>query len=362
MAVQHRGAVVAGGDIVLRAVFTDDAGCLVDLDAVPSIYIYDEDVDTATIEAEADAQVYTSALAGPLTATRLSTGYYTYTYTVPTSADEGSWHDLWTGVINGAADYELFEFDVTRGFNASEQQLGNNTLVVVQLNGDITNSAGDQALVPLTLSYATTYSPLYASPDLVRLEMGRWIDYIPDSTLALMAHISSKEADFIHGATTQCWGNIQLARTKFVVFDTVWRCLNIPGQGQSAGYSTGKKKVLGDLQITSGNTVVEVPDEIYEYVREQRDEWWRVVNAGGNIVPGQGFAPNFAVKGVFDPDRRVTGRLWESPEDHFYPQPTANRKARRNGRRRGRFAYDSARTRGLGRSSLYRFPHDPDRG
>lgn len=354
MAFQHRGAVVAGGSIILRAVFTDDAGCLIDPDSTPVIYIYDEDVETSTIESEADAQTYTSALAGPLTATQLSTGYYTYTYTVPSSADAGSWHDLWVGAINTADDYEIFEFDVTRGFDVSDQQLGNNMLLVVELSSDITNSDGDESLEDTVLGYATTYSPLYASPDLIRLEMGRWIDYIPDSTLALMAHLSSKEADFIHGADTRSWGNIQLARTKFVVFDCVWRCLNIPGQGQQAGASTGKKKTLGDLSISDGNTDIEVPDEIYEYVREKREEWWRVVNAGGNIVPGQGFAPTFGVKGIYDPDRRLNGRLWENPEDFNYPQPTVNRKTRRAGRRRGRFGYHGVRPRGGGG---YRYPY-----
>lgn len=353
MAVQHRGAVVAGGQIVLRAVFTDDAGCLIDPDSTPVIYIYDEDVDDEVIDEEATAQVYTNSLAGPLVATQLSTGYYTYTYTVPTSADAGTWHDLWVGAINGADDYEVFAFDVTRGFNVSEQELGNNMLVVVQLSSSITNSSGDEALAAASLGYATIYSPLYASPDLIRLEMGRWIDYIPDSTLALMAHISSKEANFIHGPDTRSWGNIQLARTKFVVFDCVWRCINMPGQGQEAGSSSGKKKTLGDLSITDGTVNVEIPDEIYEYVRQQRNEWWRVVNAGGNIVPGQGFSPTFATKGIYDPDRRLVGRLWENPEDFNYPQPSANRKTRRSGRRRGRFGFHDDRPRGGGG---YRYP------
>ena len=353
MSVQHRGAVLAGATITLRAVFTDEAGCLIDLDAVPTIYIYDEEVDTDTIAEEAAAETYTSALSGPLTATRLSTGYYTYDYTVPDSSDAGTWHDLWVGTINTTDDYEMFAFDVDVGFNADDQNLGNNMMLIVKLSADITNDDGDEALTATTLWYTTTYSPLYASPDLIRLEMGRWIDYIPDDTLALMAHVSSKEADFIKGPKTRSWGNIQLARTRFVVFDTVWRCLNIPGQGQQAGASSGKKKVLGDLSISDGTTDIQVPDEIYEYVRKQREEWWRVVNAGGNIVPGQGFAPTFGVKGMYDPDRRLNGRLWESPENHPYPQPTVNRKVRKSGRRRGRFGYHDDRPRGGGG---YRFP------
>ena len=346
MADSHRGAALAGEEIILRAIFTDEAGCLIDLDSVPVIYIYDEDVGTDTIKDEADAGVYTSALAGPESATRLSTGYYTYTYAVPAGADAGLWHDLWVGTINSTDDYEIFTFEVDTGFNADDQQLSNNMMLIVKLSSDIANDDGDEFLAETTLWYTTTYSPLYASPDLIRLEMGKWIDYIPDDTLALMAHISSKEANFIQGAAAQGWGNIQLARTKFVVFDTVWRCLNIPGQGKQAGYSSGKKKSLGDLSITGGNPVIEIPDEIYEYVRKQREEWWRVVNAGGNIVPGQGLTPTFGVKGIFDPDRRLNGRLWESPEVYSYPAPTVNRKLRNSSRRRGRFGFYDNRTRG----------------
>ena len=339
MATQHRGSVLAGESIVLRAVFTDGDGDLIDLDAVPQIYIYDEDVDTATIADEAEAQVYTSALAGPLAATKLSTGYYTYTYTVPDGADAGAWHDLWVGTINSTDDYEVFSFQVDVGFDASSQTLSNNTMVIIDLSSSITNAAGDQALERTRLYYTTIYSPLYASPDLIRLEMGRWIDYIPDDTLALMAHLSSKEANFIQGPAQEGWGNIQLARTKFVVYDTVWRCLNIPGQGREAGYSSGAKKTLGDLSISGGTVEVGVPEDIYKYVREQREAWWRVVNAGGNIVPGQGLDPTFAVKGLMDPDRRLNGRLWESPETFKYPQPSANRKVRKANRRRGRFGF-----------------------
>jgi len=345
MSIQHRGAVLAGEVITFRAVFTDETGGLINLDALPEVYIYDEDVGSDVIAEEAEAQVYTSALAGPFAATLLSTGYYTYDYTVPASGDSGTWHDLWVGTINTTDDYEIFAFDVDEGFNASDQMLSNNNMLIIKLGATITNLAGDESLAATSLYYTTTYSPLYASPDLIRLEMGRWIDYIPDDTLALMAHISSKEADFIHGAKTAAWGNIQLARTKFVVFDTVWRCLNIPGQGREAGYSSGKRKSLGDLSITGGSPTVDVPDEIYEYVRKQREEWWRVVNAGGNIVPGQGFSPTFSVKGMMDPDRRLTGRLWESPEVGRYPQPSANRKVKTAGRRRGRFGFDDYRPR-----------------
>jgi hypothetical protein len=74
-------------------------------------------------------------------------------------------------------------------------------------------------------------------------------------------------------------------------------------------------------------------------VLAQREEWWRVVNAGGNIVPGQGLGPSVAIKGQYDPERRNIGRLWESPDEFTYMQPTSNGKVKYAGRNRGLFSY-----------------------
>lgn len=343
MAIQHRGSVLAGEEIILRAIFTDGDGDLIDLDSPPVIYIYSADTSEEDIESEADDETYTSALIGPLTATRLSTGYYSYTYTVPDDGSEGSWYDLWVGTINSTSDYKIFTFNVDVGFEADDQVLENNTMVIIELSSNISNSAGDAFLEATKLYYTTTYSPLYASPDLIRLELGRWISYIPDDTLAMMAFLSSKEASFIQGYTAKNSSELNFARQRFVVFDSVLKCLNIPGQGREAGYASGNKKTLGDLSISIGSPVTTISDDIYKYFMEQRQEWWRVVNAGGRIVPGQGLSPVTAVKGLYDPDRIDVGRLWESPRTQRYDQPTVNGKTIRNGRRRGRFGFSDRR-------------------
>jgi hypothetical protein len=323
---------------------TDASGALIDCDSVPDVYIYDESVSTDDIED--DIGTWALALVGPLTPTRLSTGYYTYTYTVPASSTAGAWHDVWIGQVDGGDNYEVLLFDVTAEVTIAIQSIQDNTMIIVQLSGDITNDDGDETLTAQKLYYSVTYNPMYASPDLVRLEVGRWLDYIPDDTLALMIHWASKEADFIQGVSPEGWSNLRLARTKFVVFDAALRALNIPGAGNEAGFSSGRKKSLGDLSIQDGSPRTTVPKEILLWVQEQRTAWWRVVNAGGNIVPGQGLDPTFAVKGEYDPDRRVRGRLWQDPEEFNYAQPTVNRRARNAGQRRGRWGfYDRRRNR-----------------
>jgi len=370
-----RNSVLSGETIDLRVVFTDDAGNLVDPDAgaipVPpptlpapvliQVYIYDESVDTDVIEAEIAASTFTSALDGPFTPTRIATGFYEYSYTVPTSSDEGLWHDVWVSQVDGVDSNQLFEFTVDVGADLTIQQLLNNELILIELADSITNTAGDKSLAStITLSFMTVLSPFYASPDLVRMEAGLWLDFVPDSTLALMIHWSSKEVDFIAKTPTNS-SDFQFARTKFVVADTVLRALTLPGGSNglgigSGGVGIGGRKTLGDLTIDNkdsrSNVAVMssgVDVETMKYYRTQRDEWWRVVNAGGTIVPGQSFEPSYAIKGKYNPDRRNAGRAWISPDETYYLQPGVNTKIREIGRDRGRFTFDPYRTYTRGR-------------
>jgi hypothetical protein len=117
------------------------------------------------------------------------------------------------------------------------------------------------------------------------------------------------------------------------------------GGGSSAGYTTGGKKQLGDLMIDQGDVVTTVDKETVDFLRERRNEWWRVVNAGGNIVPGQGLAPTYTVKGILDPDRRNVGRLWDDITPANFPIPTVNRKVRENPRLRGRWRFEQPQRR-----------------
>jgi hypothetical protein len=342
----HRGAVLTGQSISLRIVFTDAAGNLVDPDAVPDLYIYDPTVDSTTITLEVDARTYASAASGPVVSTRLSTGYYSYEYTVPTGSAEGLWRDVWVCEIDTAFVSETFSFTVTVGASLSDQSIGKNTMLVVELDSTITNTAGDQFLDYTKLYYTTVYSPLYASPDLMRLEVGKWIDWIPDDTLALMIHWASQEADFIQGAIPSSQANLQLAQTKFVVYDAAYRALMIPGQGSVAGSTGQKSKSLGDLSIKNGKGETVADASTLAWIKQCREEWFRVLNAGGNIVPGQGLNPTYAVKGGSDPDRNRRGRQWASPSEYPYAVPTANTWVRREGQRRSKKAFGDRFSRG----------------
>jgi len=347
-----RNAVLAGEVVNLRVVFTDDAGKLVDTDAIPSVYIYDQTVARDTVDAELSALTFTSVLAGPLTPTRITEGFYELQYTVPAGQNEGTWHDVWVANVNTVAANKVFSFNVEQGANVSTQNIGLNTLITVELDSSIANTDSSKTLgEDVLLSYTTTLSPFYASPELVRTEAGTFLDYIPDDTLALMIHWASKEADFVTPPKVMSQ-RLGYARAKFVVFDTVLRSFNMPGgrsgftasQGISA---EGTKKSLGDLMIdrsSSARSLVPstssgVDVETVAYFREQRQQWYQVLNGGAFTNPGQGFAPNSATRGLYDTNRRVAGRLWENPENVVYPVAGANVKRIRPGSRKGRFGY-----------------------
>jgi hypothetical protein len=347
-----RHSVLTGETVDLRVVFTSDAGSLVDTDALPAVYIYDESVAVDIIEAEILAATYTSALAGPLVPTLLSTGFYEYSYSVPIGSNEGIWHDVWIGSVGTVASSDYFAFAVDVGADLSLQVLLDNELILIELDSSIQNLLATATLgVDTPLAFSTTYSPLYASPDLVRLEIGSIIDYIPDDTLALMIHWSSMEADFISPSKKCSVKDFDFARTRFVMYDAALKSINLPG---GAGSLNGSKKSLGDLSITGGSSAKGIPItsggvdiETIKDLRRRREEWWRVVNAGACIVPGQGLGPISGTKGRFDPDRRLSGRLWENPENNTYPQPSVNTKRLKAGRQRAKFTFGRTRRRNL---------------
>ena len=343
----RQSGVLAGQTIVLYAIFLDPTEALVDTDDLPEVYIYDDSLTDEEIQEEVDAESYASAVDGPLTATRLSTGYYKLEYSVPADAS-GTWSDVWVAEVEGVSAGEVLSFVVSTAVTITTQYIGNNTMIIVELAPTIANADNTLTLgETLKLYYTTTYSPLYASPDLVRMEVGRWIEHISDDTLALMIHWASKEADFIHGAQALNSGNLVFAKTRFVVYDAALKLILMPGSGvvTAASAAGGGKKQLGDLLIEAGSGAASaIDDATISWLEEQRREWFRVVNAGGNIVPGGMLPPSLAVKGICDPDRPLIARMWEDPREYNYSQPTINGKGLSrapNGRirRRGRLGF-----------------------
>lgn len=326
-----RDKAPVGQTITLRAIFRDGAGNLIDVDAgYPNVHIYNPDVSSSDIAQFIEDSDFTSADATILAAsvTQLGTGYYEATWTVPVGAELGPWTDVWEAQISGVDVTDYFVIEVIRVGNVQIQTIDENTLIVITISEDVQDVDGNSLGSEEYLTFSTKYNPYYASPDLVRLECGSWLDGIPDDTISLMIHWSSIEANLI--ATAPSTGPLfNAARTKFVIYDAALRTLMIPVD------MGGKQKQLGDLMIKNDSKFVEVISEL----KKKREEWFRVVNARGTIVPGQSFAPAVATKGRYDPDRGRIGRLWWPAQDFPYLQPAGNEKVRRVDQRKFKKAF-----------------------
>jgi len=306
-----RDSVPVGQTVTLRAIFLNGSGEPMDVDSM-SVKVYDP---SGAVDG-----IYTSV-------TNISTGYYELDVTLSATATTGVWTDEWTGTISGVDVKNTFKFTVEEMGSAQTQTIGNNTLIVVLIEKTIADSDGRTLEEEQQVTFSTRYSPYYASPDLIRAEVGTWLDSIPDDTLSLLIHWSSKEVDLITPAGIRRHSNYSQARTMFVIYDVALRCLTLPAAGTGSG-----TKMLGDLMIKKN---LDFRDAV-EDLKKKRQEWFRVVNAKGNITPGQSFAPSIAVKGSNHPENRRVGRLWWNPLDYPYAVPIGNRKIRKAGERKFR--------------------------
>ncbi len=317
-----------GQTVSLRAIFRDPAGNAVDPDpGTLALYLYDEETDASELDDAIEASDYTGAdeVIAPGSITQISTGFYEYEWAVPIATDTGTWYDMWVCDIQGVETATYFRITVTDTGEIEAQSIGENTLIIVLLASTIAGTSGDTLEEETQLSFSTTYSPYYASTDLVRLECGSWIAGIPGDTLALMIHWSSLSADAY--TPSHCSGldpHFQTARTRFVIFDAVLRALVLPA---SLG---GKKKALGDLMIENDSTFTEVIGEL----KEERAMWAKVLNSCGQLVPGQSFEPVSGAKGLYNPDRRKIGRLWAGSDEWTNRIPATNAKTVMSSRHR----------------------------
>ena len=324
-----RKCVGFGDTITLRAIFTDSCGTPIDVDdiadVVVAVYRPDDrdNVDDWSVEAPSDEDdfanaVHVSSDGAPFGAVaKIATGFYEIEYTVPAGSDEdndvGGWSDIWRAEINGIEVYSKFAFTVKAKGKVITQTIGQNTIIAVILSEDIADTSGNTLKEETQLAYSTTYDPYYASVDLLRLEAGSWLDTVPDDTISLMIHWSSIEADAWSKGAGSSGPIFDTARTKFVIYDAVLRALQLPAD------VGGKKKQLGDLLIEKSGGAEGVLSDL----RTTRDEWLRVVNAGGKIVPGQGLAPTTAKIGEAIRDY-TPGRRWHKPSVVDFAQPSQN--------------------------------------
>ena len=266
---------------------------------------------------------------------KIDTGYWYVEYT-PTIS--GTWKDVWTvNLLGEDIDFEG-SFSVIAGGVVQAQPCGleENSLVVITLDSSIADSDGNSLETDRLYSFSTEYNPWYASVEMLRMEMGSWVDLVPDDTIALAIHWSSLEANNITGVIPKS-ERYYYARTRFVMYDAAIKLFTMPTGVSSPG--SGKQKQLGDLMIENGGSLDFDLKALISELKSERDEWWRVVNAGGCIVPGQGLGPSSAMKGGSLKDKIQRSREWQDPWQEYYIQPTQNSLYRRAGERKYKHGY-----------------------
>ena len=264
----------------------------------------------------------------------VDTGFYYYAFSDTDQA--GEYQHQWTATVDGVEISKTEKFSIKSGGSVDFKfaELGSNELVVVELLKGIKATDGSELLSNEYLSFSTEHDPFYCSTDMLLMELGPWAENIPDDTLALAIHWSSIEADYITGKKPVSERH-QYAMTRFVMYDAAIKLLSMPvGPNGPAGAS----KQLGDLLVETGSIDFSIKELLNE-LKLERDEWWRVVNAGGDIMPGQGLGPTYAVKGDARKDARHVSREWHDPWSEYYTQPSANSKYRRPGEKKYKSGY-----------------------
>lgn len=323
-----RDCVFAGKQIELTAVFLDEAGGILEPDEVPSLYIYTADIDTGVIQEDIANLDFVNAYAGPLTSEKVADGVYRYTYTVPTNASEGYWHDLWAPVFDGVTYADFNKFKVRPKMVLEGNQLQENQVVVINLSKDIAAANGKTLIEDTQVSFATQLYPFLTSLELVNATIGPWIEWMLPFTQALMIYNASKEIVHVTPVKICDQAFYDYACSQFIIYDIMYKAYMMPAR---AGTSVGVRKSLGDLSIGRENNATQSlasgidPTTLAE-TKKGRDEWLRIAMSGGCLNPGQGVLPEFAVAGFNSADRNIPGRLWLDPSYYTYNTPMSNVK------------------------------------
>jgi len=157
--------------------------------------------------------------------------------------------------------------------------------------------------------FTTTYSPIYAGPNIIRLNIGPMLamvmTYIPDDTIRRFIYEASKQADRLYPSVIDP-NNVPWYVTEFVIYQS-----KISGLYAAmlifAGGGAGVRKRLGDLEIEhDARGLMPVLLPILEDYTERRDEAEDMVKDGTDA----GIGPDWAILHEYDPRRPITAASW----------------------------------------------------
>jgi hypothetical protein len=294
--------VRAGDTIKLRARFADDIGEFIEASDV-NLYIFEPDPTLPLDPLAADVSVPNP--------TYLGQGIYEYEYLTENDATEGTWTDLWTGELNGQTLSGEFHFAVWTEGDITElgAQLYTNNIVEVILNSGIQATDGSYLEDGYTFEFLTTTSPSFTDIRKVRLEVGAHIKNLSDKTIQLSILEASMEAN-------ELGFNVALVNTNFLnhakrEWTTCKVALMLLDNVSSGAL---KSKALADLRVEYDPNVVR---DSMKRILACLDKWEGQIIAGGYSKAGA--QPVGVIKGEYDPDRPLVGRLWSNAPGAVYP-------------------------------------------
>lgn len=224
-----------------------------------------------------------------------------------------------------------------------DQNISNRLNIVIDLvatplyvNNRITTTirnlkAADGSFVslPCVHSWTTTYFPRYATPVLVKVECGSFINGVPDDTINMGIYLGSIEADAIvpYDAIIDPKMQSYFSYCK-KMYAKFWACSNLLTNSGAYGYKRRGKK-LGELEVTQELSNLE--SLVDQFTAELQYYSQELLNLCYSPLK-----PQMAVKGTLDPDGLVTGRDFIS---QYSRTPILNSKAILPGSRRKRGIY-----------------------
>jgi hypothetical protein len=286
------------------------------------------DPDNISVEVTSPGGVVTNP-----NVTKVENGFY---FVEVLLNEELQWNFKWTATKDAIVDILEYKINVKNYNDLIENNvdLNFNQLISVEVASGIKNSAGDAELAESsTFTFSTEYNPFYCSVEMLKVEMGNWLSLVPDGTIALAIHWASLGANNCtsQGSVTE---EYFYARARFTLYDAAIKLFSMP---ISAEGRSGQSKQLGDLIIQQGSSLDYPLKDLISELKEERDEWWRIVNARGTIAFGQGLGPSSANKGEKVGLKR--SREWHNPRDEYFMQPTQNSQYRRKGEKKYRHGF-----------------------
>jgi len=220
-------------------------------------------------------------------------------------------------------------------------QLQANELIQIEVSG-IQDADDGTELTEFSSFFTTTYSPMYTSIRLIRLDLGPIISSVPNETVMLAAFEGSLFVDAVSFKSPA--GNPEfLAMAKKRLATCMAELILLRG---AVGLSLGQNmsKTLADLKVSRGGGDIDATrklDDLEECIAR-----WRVpVETGGEVSSDGSLLPMYAVKGSKAEDAVGVGREWEptsgigvdsTPAANAFRRSTSRRWIRTYKKRRNR--------------------------